>query len=117
MTAAIPQCMSDRLSKVRNLLLDVLCPRLTYSLDYEQICLRDPDWQPQYAATGNGIAIMANRISYYFNLHGPSMTIDTGCSGSLVSVHLAAQSLRSGESSLVSFCCSLIHHLLWENCD
>ncbi|OAA75373.1 Beta-ketoacyl synthase [Akanthomyces lecanii RCEF 1005] len=68
--------------------------------DYEQICLRDPDWQPQYAATGNGIAIMANRISYYFNLHGPSMTLDTGCSGSLVSIHLAAQSLRSGESSL-----------------
>ncbi|KGQ07334.1 Lovastatin nonaketide synthase [Beauveria bassiana D1-5] len=68
--------------------------------DYEQICLRDPDWQPKYAATGNGIAIMANRISYYFNLHGPSMTLDTGCSGSLVSIHLAAQSLRSGETSL-----------------
>ncbi|KAH6894149.1 hypothetical protein B0T10DRAFT_508420 [Thelonectria olida] len=68
--------------------------------DYEQVCLRDPDWQPQYAATGNGIAIMANRISYSFNLHGPSMTLDTGCSGSLVSVHLAAQSLRSGEASL-----------------
>ncbi|PHH89366.1 hypothetical protein CDD83_6188 [Cordyceps sp. RAO-2017] len=68
--------------------------------DYEQICLRDPDWQPRYAATGNGIAIMANRISHYFNFHGPSMTIDTGCSGSLVSVHLAAQSLRNGESSL-----------------
>jgi acyl transferase domain-containing protein len=68
--------------------------------DYEQICLRDPDWQPQYAATGNGIAIMANRISYAFNFHGPSMTIDTGCSGSLVAVHLAAQSLRNGESSL-----------------
>ncbi|KFA73795.1 hypothetical protein S40288_03178 [Stachybotrys chartarum IBT 40288] len=68
--------------------------------DYEQICLRDPDWQPKYAATGNGIAIMANRISYFFNLHGPSMTIDTGCSGSLVSVHMAAQGLRSGETSL-----------------
>ncbi|PHH65203.1 hypothetical protein CDD81_3062 [Ophiocordyceps australis] len=68
--------------------------------DYEQICLRDPDWQPQYAATGNGIAIMANRISHFFNLHGPSMTLDTGCSGSLVAVHLAAQSLQSGESSL-----------------
>nr|ALQ32758.1 putative polyketide synthase [Fusarium aywerte] len=68
--------------------------------DYEQVCLRDPDWQPQYAATGNGIAIMANRISYFFNLHGPSMTIDTGCSGSLVSVHLAAQSLRTRETSL-----------------
>ncbi|EQL02732.1 polyketide synthase [Ophiocordyceps sinensis CO18] len=68
--------------------------------DYEQICLRDPDWQPRYAATGNGIAIMANRISHFFNFHGPSMTLDTGCSGSLVSVHLAAQSLRNGESSL-----------------
>ncbi|UNI24086.1 Type I Iterative PKS [Purpureocillium takamizusanense] len=68
--------------------------------DYEQICVRDPDWSPQYAATGNGIAIMANRISHFFNFHGPSMTLDTGCSGSLVSVHLAAQSLRSGESSL-----------------
>nr|ALQ32773.1 putative polyketide synthase [Fusarium babinda] len=68
--------------------------------DYEQVCLRDPDWQPQYAATGNGIAIMANRISYFFNLHGPSMTIDTGCSGSLVSVHLAAQTLRTKETSL-----------------
>ncbi|KAF7555862.1 hypothetical protein G7046_g6445 [Stylonectria norvegica] len=68
--------------------------------DYEQVCLRDPDWQPQYAATGNGIAIMANRISYFFNLHGPSMTLDTGCSGSLVSIHLAAQSLRTGECSL-----------------
>ncbi|KAJ4285160.1 hypothetical protein NW764_000450 [Fusarium oxysporum] len=68
--------------------------------DYEQVCLRDPDWQPQYAATGNGIAIMANRISHFFNLHGPSMTIDTGCSGSLVSVHLASQSLRAKETSL-----------------
>ena len=68
--------------------------------DYEQICLRDPDWQPQYAATGNGIAIMANRISYFFDLHGPSVTVDTGCSGSLVSVHWGAQSIRSGESSM-----------------
>ncbi|KAG8408831.1 Type I Iterative PKS [Metarhizium acridum] len=68
--------------------------------DYEQVCLRDPDWSPQYAATGNGIAIMANRISYFFNFHGPSVTVDTGCSGSLVSVHLAAQSLRNRESSL-----------------
>ncbi|KZZ99128.1 polyketide synthase [Moelleriella libera RCEF 2490] len=68
--------------------------------DYEQVCLRDPDWAPQYAATGNGIAIMANRISYFYDLHGPSMTIDTGCSGSLVSVHMGVQSIRSGESSL-----------------
>ncbi|PON21130.1 hypothetical protein TGAM01_v209978 [Trichoderma gamsii] len=68
--------------------------------DYEYISLRDPNWTPRYAATGNGTAIMSNRISYFFNLHGPSMTVDTGCSSSLVAVHLAAQSLRTGETSL-----------------
>ncbi|KAK0387803.1 hypothetical protein NLU13_4048 [Sarocladium strictum] len=68
--------------------------------DYEQVCLRDPDDSPQYAATGNGIALMSNRISYFFNLRGPSETVDTGCSGSLVSIHNAVQSLRSHESSL-----------------
>jgi acetyl-CoA acetyltransferase len=45
---------------------------------------------------------MANRISYVFNLRGPSETVDTGCSGSLVCIHNAVQSLRSGESTLVS---------------
>jgi acyl transferase domain-containing protein len=70
-------------------------------LDYEYISLRDQSWTPRYAATGNGIAIMSNRISYFFNLHGPSMTVDTGCSSSLVAIHLAAQSLRTGETSLV----------------
>ncbi|KAL7923395.1 polyketide synthase-like protein [Trichoderma austrokoningii] len=68
--------------------------------DYEYLSLRDQNWTPRYAATGNGIAIMSNRISYFFNLHGPSMTVDTGCSSSLVAVHLAAQSLRTGETSL-----------------
>ncbi|KAK1985893.1 beta-ketoacyl synthase domain-containing protein [Colletotrichum cereale] len=68
--------------------------------DYEQICLRDMDWQPQYAATGTGNAIMSNRVSYTYDFKGPSMTIDTGCSGSLVAVHLAAQALRAGDCSL-----------------
>ncbi|KAK1971981.1 beta-ketoacyl synthase domain-containing protein [Colletotrichum sublineola] len=69
--------------------------------DYEQICLRDMDWQPQYAATGTGNAIMSNRVSYTYDFKGPSMTIDTGCSGSLVAVHLAAQALRAGDSGLI----------------
>ncbi|KAF9871551.1 beta-ketoacyl synthase domain-containing protein [Colletotrichum karsti] len=68
--------------------------------DYEQICLRDMDWQPQYAATGTGNAIMANRVSYTYDFKGPSMTLDTGCSGSLVAVHLAAQALRTGDCEL-----------------
>ena len=41
----------------------------------------------------------ANRISYAFDLHGPSLTLDTMCSSSMVGVHLACNSLRSGETS------------------
>ena len=41
---------------------------------------------------------MANRISHVFDLHGPSMTLDTGCSGGLVAMHQACQGLRNGES-------------------
>ncbi|OTB04012.1 hypothetical protein M426DRAFT_59505 [Hypoxylon sp. CI-4A] len=65
--------------------------------DYEQIVLRDPDDSPKYGATGNGIAIMSNRISFFLDINGPSMTIDTGCSASLVCLHNACQSLRSRE--------------------
>lgn len=62
--------------------------------------LRDPDWAPQYAATGTGSAILANRVSYQFNLRGPSQTIDTGCSASLVGVHNGCQDLRTGRADL-----------------
>lgn len=53
-----------------------------------------------YAGTGSSLCIAANRISYLWNLRGPSMAVDTACSSSLVAVHLACQSLWSGESTL-----------------
>lgn len=59
---------------------------------------------PVYTATGIGRSILSNRVSYFFDWHGPSMTIDTACSSSLVAVHLAVQALRSGESR-VAFAC------------
>lgn len=50
-----------------------------------------------YRFTGTGVALVSNRISYYFNLRGPSITIDTACSGSLVAVHEACKAIRIGE--------------------
>lgn len=48
---------------------------------------------------GNSSSI-ANRVSYFFNFNGPSMVVDTMCSSSLSSLHLACQSIRQGESRL-----------------
>lgn len=53
-----------------------------------------------YMSLGNSCSILAARISYVLDLKGPSMAIDTSCSSSLVAVHLACQSIRSGESTL-----------------
>ncbi len=52
-----------------------------------------------YAGTGNGESVTANRLSYFLGTHGPSISLDTACSGSLVAVHLACESLRRGETS------------------
>jgi acyl transferase domain-containing protein/aryl carrier-like protein len=54
----------------------------------------------RYTMTGLHRSIIANRLSYALGLRGPSMTVDTGQSSSLVAVHLACESLRAGESSV-----------------
>ena len=68
--------------------------------DYELNNTVDVESIPMYAATGTAIALQSNRISYYFNLHGPSITVDTACSSSLTALHLASQSIRNGECSI-----------------
>lgn len=49
------------------------------------------------SALGNTSSIAANRLSYFYDLHGPSMAIDTACSSALVAFHQACQAIRSGE--------------------
>lgn len=68
--------------------------------DYELNNTRDIETIPMYAATGTAMALQANRVSYYFDLNGPSISIDTACSSSLTALHMASQSIRNGECSI-----------------
>lgn len=69
--------------------------------DYMIMALSDPSVAHPYAITGNSSAIIANRVSYFFDFRGPSMSIDTACSSSLVAVHEGIKALRSGEADVV----------------
>ncbi|CZT12486.1 related to lovastatin nonaketide synthase [Rhynchosporium agropyri] len=71
-----------------------------FTKDYENNIFKDTRNVPSYSMTGNGTAITANRISYVFDLKGPSFVLDTGCSGSMVALHQACNSLRSKESGM-----------------
>ncbi|WPH02495.1 Hypothetical protein R9X50_00536000 [Acrodontium crateriforme] len=68
--------------------------------DWLSVSSRDPYSNPFYAATGNGLSMLSNRLSWFFDLRGPSMTINTACSSSLYAVHLACQSLKLKESKM-----------------
>ncbi|AUX47812.1 polyketide synthase [Sorangium cellulosum] len=68
--------------------------------DYDRLGAAADVAPDMYAITGNGHCFPPGRLSYVLGLEGPSMAVDTACSSSLVAVHLACQSLRSGESSL-----------------
>lgn len=72
------------------------------SADWEQIIGLDNKVIPPYAATGMARNNLANRVSYFFDWNGPSMSIDTACSASLVAVHQAVTALHQGECTLAA---------------
>ncbi|MCQ4120501.1 polyketide synthase Pks13 [Rhodococcus tibetensis] len=68
--------------------------------DYQMLAVSAEGGAHPYALTGTSTAIVANRVSYFYDFRGPSVALDTACSSSLVAVHQAVRSLRSGESDV-----------------
>lgn len=73
-----------------------------FTTDYTDLLWRDAEATPMYQCTNaaHSRSNLANRLSYFFDLRGQSVAIDTACSTSLVGLHLGCQSLRTGESKL-----------------
>ncbi|KAK8007468.1 hypothetical protein PG989_001458 [Apiospora arundinis] len=71
-----------------------------WTCDYRDMLARNLPSAPTYAATGTGTTLLSNRLSWFFDLRGPSLTINTACSSSLVALHVACESLRRGESDM-----------------
>ncbi|KAI0201376.1 polyketide synthase [Astrocystis sublimbata] len=71
-----------------------------FSSDYRSIMEKDLDQDLKYAATGNVVSMLSNRVSWFYDLRGPSLTIDTACSSSLVALHQACNSLKLKETSM-----------------
>ncbi|KAK8104648.1 Type I Iterative PKS [Apiospora kogelbergensis] len=67
------------------------------SLDHTLIQARDWESPRSYAATGADASLLANRISYIFNLHGPSLAMNTACSSSMYALHMAVSAIRNGD--------------------
>ncbi len=72
----------------------------SYYNDYATMQFADPESIDARTLTGTLHSVLANRLSYLLDLRGPSVSIDTACSSSLVAVHLACQSLRTGDSDV-----------------
>lgn len=70
--------------------------------DVRSILQEDPDLSVKYKPIGTSAAILAARISWFYDLRGSSFTLDTACSSSIVALHTGAQDLRNGLSDMVS---------------
>ncbi|WP_106793599.1 SDR family NAD(P)-dependent oxidoreductase [Aquimarina sp. Aq78] len=64
--------------------------------DYETLLHKNPKLQ-EFSATGTAMALLSNRISYFYDFDGPSLTIDTACSSSLVAINNAIASIKQNE--------------------
>lgn len=82
-----------------------------FSDDYKSLNSRDPERLAQYTTTGIFDCMLANRLSWFYNFTGNSVTLDTACSSSLIALDLACQGLLAGESDMVRN----LHHVIQNN--
>ncbi|PVH93503.1 polyketide synthase PksD [Periconia macrospinosa] len=81
----------------------------TMADDYSRILSKDPDTTPRTSITGIEPSMLANRLSWYYDLRGPSVHINTACSSSMVAMDLACQNLRNRQSNMAMVAgCNLI---------
>lgn len=72
--------------------------------DYHSVLARDIDATPRYLATGTANCMAANRLSYFFDLSGPSLSVDSACSSTMAALHQAVRSLQTDEASMALVC-------------
>lgn len=72
--------------------------------DYSTILGRDIEAMPRYLATGTPLCMAANRLSYFFNLSGPSLTVDTACSSTMAALHQAVRTLQHRDAGMALVC-------------
>jgi acyl transferase domain-containing protein len=68
-----------------------------HSADYQAMQFDHPEDLDAYSATGTAHDMIAGRLAYWLDLHGPALAVNTACSSSLTAVHLACRSLRAGD--------------------
>lgn len=68
--------------------------------DYRDAVVRDFEHWPRLYLMGVSDEMVSNRLSHFYDLRGPSMTVETACSSSLVAIHQACESLRSGQAEM-----------------
>ncbi|KAK5624368.1 hypothetical protein RRF57_000084 [Xylaria bambusicola] len=73
----------------------------TYMMDdFMYMSTRDPDQLPRQATTGLAPMMIANRVSWYFGLQGPSVLVETGCSSAMVAIDMACNAMRSDDADM-----------------
>lgn len=70
--------------------------------DYSHMAHRDPENMAKHTSIGTTSSMVANRVSWFFNLNGPCVNLDSACSSSLMAFDMACTSLRVKDSDMVS---------------